>query len=139
MDLELTVENIINKFNEMHGFIQNNNIQIEELDKEKAVLSVELDENSLNPSGIAHGGLVFGLADTAMGVLAYLTGRKVVTVDSNINYLKPSSGKKITCTSEAIKVGKTLGVYEAKIYNEKNELTALVTGTYFFLDREIKK
>ena len=128
MDLELTVENIINNFNGMPGFIQHNNIQIEELDK-----------NSLNPSGIAHGGLVFGLADTAMGVLAYLTGRKVVTVDSNINYLKPSSGKKITCTSEAIKVGKTLGVYEAKIYNEKNELTALVTGTYFFLDREIKK
>lgn len=139
MDKELTVENIIKYFDETPGFSKHNKLHIEELSKEKAIISAEITEDSLNPSGIVHGGLVFGLADTAMGTVAYLTGRKVVTVDSNINYLKPTTGSKVTCVAEPIKVGKTLGVYKADIFDGRNDLTATVTGTYFFLDREIKK
>ncbi len=139
MSEELTKENIMKRFNEDPGFMKYNNYQLEELEEDKSVMSVELNENSLNPSGIAHGGLVFGLADTAMGMLAYLTGRKVVTVDANINYLKPCKGSKVTCVAEPVKVGKTIGVYQASIYNENKELAATVIGTYFFLDREINK
>ncbi len=139
MDQELTIENITEQFSKVNGFMKHNGLYIEKLTKEKSIMSVDITENSLNPSGIVHGGLVFGLADTAMGAVAYLTGRKVVTVDSNINYLKPCHGKKITCIAEPIKVGKTIGVYQANIYNEGHNLAATVIGTYFFLDREIKK
>jgi acyl-CoA thioesterase len=86
MNPELTVENIKKVFNEMEGFSSHNKMKIEELEDEKAVLSAIVDEKAVNPSNICHGGLVFGLADTAMGTLAYLTGRKVVAVDSNISY-----------------------------------------------------
>lgn len=139
MESELTIENIKKYFNEMDGFSSYNKMKIEDLEDEKAILSAVVDENSVNPSNICHGGLVFGIADTAMGTLAYLTGRKVVTVDSNINYLKPCKKGKITCIATPIKVGKTLGVYKADIYNNEEELAATVTGTYFFLDREINK
>jgi len=139
MNEELTKENIIKRFNEYPGFMKYNNYHLDDLEENKSTMSVDLNENSLNPSGIAHGGLVFGLADTAMGMLAYLTGRKVVTVDANINYLKPCRGSKITCVAEPVKVGKTIGVYQANIYNGEEELAATVIGTYFFLDRDINK
>ena len=74
-----------------------------------------------------------------MGTLASLTGRKVVTIDSSISYLRPCAGDKIVCVAEPVKVGMTIGVYKANIYNSKDDLAATVTASYYFLDREIKK
>ena len=97
-------------------------------------MSVELAENSVNPNGIAHGGLLFGLADTTMGLLARTTGRNIVTINAQIDYLKPGKGSQITCIAEPLKVGKTTAVYRANIYNEEKTLISTVTGTFFFLD-----
>jgi acyl-CoA thioesterase len=133
-DVELTKENIIKCFETLEGFNKYNNIHIEKLDNEEAILYADINKNSLNPSEIVHGGLIFGLADTAMGALCYSTGKKAVTIDSNINYLKPCKGKIIKCVATPIKVGKTIGVYKADVYNSKNELSATVTANYMFLD-----
>lgn len=132
-------EMIMKSFNESEGYAKHNNMVIEDLSEEKVVITATADENSYNPSQIIHGGLIFGLADTAMGTLAYLTGRKVVTVDANINYLKPCRGHKIKCIATPIKVGNTLGVYKADIYNEDNDLAATVIGTFIFLTKDINK
>ncbi len=115
------------------GFIKHNNMHIEKISKESCTMYIELSEDSLNPNNTAHGGLIFGLADTTMGLLARTTGRNVVTINSQIDYLKPCKGKRITCTSEILKVGKTTAVYRASIYNDDNILAASVTGTYFFI------
>lgn len=136
---DFSKENIMEVFNKMNGFGRYNHFQIEDLSDEKAILIANTDENSYNPSNIVHGGLIFGLADTAMGTLAYLTGRKVVTIDSNINYLKPCRGSLVRCIAEPVKVGKTIGVYKADIYNEDKELAATVIGTYLFLNKEINE
>jgi acyl-CoA thioesterase len=132
-------EQIKEYFEKESGWIKYNGLQIDEITKEKVTTSVVLNQNHLNPHGIAHGGLIFGLADSSMGILASLTGRKVVTVDSTINYLRPCGGNKIVCIAEPVKVGMTLGVYKANIYNDKDDLAATVTASFFFLDREIKK
>jgi len=132
-------EDILEYFAKENGFSKYNKMQIDELTEEESILSCEITEDSLNPSKIVHGGLVFGLADTAMGTLAYMTGRGVVTVDSTINYLRPTKGNKITCIAKPIKIGKTLGVYKATIYNEDGTETAYITGTYIFLNKDINK
>ena len=134
-DIALTKENIIKYFNKFEGFIKHNNIYLDSLDEDKAVLYAKITEDSLNPGEIVHGGLLFGLSDTAMGALCYLTGKKVVTVNSSINYLKPCVGEKIKCIATPIKTGKSIGVYKAEIYNEDDELAAVVTGTFMFLNK----
>ena len=116
------------------GFIKYNNIHVEEIKKDYAKCYVDITEDSLNPSGIAHGGLLFGLADSTMGIAARTTGRNVVTINAQIDYLKPGTGKKITCIAEPLKIGKTTAVYRANIYTEKETLAATVTGTFFFID-----
>lgn len=120
--------------NETPGFIKYNNFKVEEVTNEYCKMSVELTENSVNPNGIAHGGLLFGLADTTMGLLARTTGRNIVTINAQIDYLKPGKGSQITCIAEPLKVGKTTAVYRANIYNEEKTLISTVTGTFFFLD-----
>jgi acyl-CoA thioesterase len=116
------------------GFIKHNNIHIEEIKDNYAKCYVDITEDSLNPSGIAHGGLLFGLADSTMGIAARTNGRNVVTINAQIDYLKPGIGKKIICISEPLKVGKTTAVYRANIYTEDNTLISTVTGTFFFID-----
>lgn len=120
--------------NETPGFIKHNNYKVEEVTNEYCKMSVELTENAINPNGTAHGGLIFGLADTTMGVLARTTGRNIVTINAQIDYLKPGKGNKITCIAEPLKVGKSTAVYRASIYNEEETLISTVTGTFFFLD-----
>lgn len=120
--------------NETPGFIRHNNMKVEEVTNEYCRMSVELTEESINPNGTAHGGLMFGLADTTMGVLARTTGRNIVTINAQIDYLRPGKGSKITCIAEPLKVGKTTAVYRANIYNEEETLISTVTGTFFFLD-----
>jgi acyl-CoA thioesterase len=134
-DIELTKENIIKYFDKFPGFSKHNNIKLEELTDDKAVLYVEMDEKSYNPSNIAHGGLIYGLVDQAMGTLAYANGHKVVTIDSNINFMRPCKGKKMKCVATPVKVGKTIAFYKADVYNEDEELAASATGTYYFLDK----
>jgi acyl-CoA thioesterase len=120
--------------NETPGFIKHNNMQVLELSQERSKMKVDLTENSLNPNGVAHGGLLFGLADTTMGLLARTTGRNVTTINAQIDYLKPGKGKVITCMAEPLKIGKTTAVLRANIYNEEETLISTITGTFFFLD-----
>lgn len=120
--------------NEKEGFIKYNNMQVLEVTKEHSKMKVDLNENSLNPNGVVHGGLLFGLADTAMGVVARTTNKNVTTINAQIDYLKPGTGNVITCIAEPIKIGKTTGVYRAHLYNEEETLISTVTGTFLFID-----
>ena len=73
MDKEELIEQLENN----PGFYKHNNYKLVNYKKEEFVeLKAEINENSLNPYGFAHGGVIFGLGDTAMGILARTTGRK---------------------------------------------------------------
>ncbi len=119
---------------EKPGFIKNNHIKIlETKEKESATLKADINENCMNPYGIVHGGLIFGLGDTAMGVVARTTGRNAVTLSSNITYLKPSTGKYLIAKAEMIKNGKTTCYLRTNIYNDKDILVATMDANYYYI------
>ena len=113
------------------GFISSNNYQVLKISENYCEMEGILTNTSLNNLNIAHGGFIFGLADTAAGIAAMTSGDKVVTVDANINYFKPANGTKIIAKASPIKIGKTILVFEVLINNEKGELLAKSTITYF--------
>lgn len=134
---KLVYQDIINYVENSKGFIKYNNMHIEELKENYAKMYVDITEDSLNPSNIAHGGLLFGLADSVMGMAARTNGKNVVTINSQINYLRPGKGKRITAIATPLKVGKTTAVFQTEIYTDENVLCATATGTYYFLERDI--
>ena len=95
-------EQIIKKIEQDEGFIKHNNYHIVEAKEDNIIIKADLNSNSLNPYGFAHGGLIFGLGDTVMGMIARSTGRTAVTLDANINYLRPGTGKYIISKGEMI-------------------------------------
>ena len=123
----------IKKYDEIKGFIANNNYKLVSVENGNSVLSADITETSLNPYGFPHGGFIFGLADTAAGVAARSNGRNAMTVSADIDYLHAAKGTKLTAEAICIKDGKTISVYEVSISDEKR-LIAKASFTYFYID-----
>ena len=80
-------ESLKEKLNHIGGFIQHNNYKISEVSDGYCVMIAEICDNSLNPFNMAHGGFIFGLGDTVLGMASSVHGRPAVTLNSTINFL----------------------------------------------------
>ena len=129
---ENELKEYINKDN---GFIKSQNYKLESANNEFVKLSYKIKKDGLNPYDIVHGGVLFGLADTASGVLAAFHNKKCVTTNGSINYLNPAKKGKIYAIAKALKEGKRIGYYIVDIYDENNILLATSTFNMYFLDK----
>ena len=122
------------------GFIQNNNYKLVnvDIDNQICIMDAVIDKNSLNPAGIVHGGFMFGLADTTAGVLAHSLIGPSVTLNSTIDYFHPVTGNKIEANAKCIKKGSKISVFDVSIFNDKNEIVARSTITYYHLNENNK-
>lgn len=102
----------------------------------RAVMETPIGENHINPQNVAHGGVAFSLADTAMGMSIRTYDRFGVTIDMCINYLKSAKlGDILTATGRVVHLGEKIIVVEADVVNQKNELVAVTRGTYINMGR----
>ena len=128
-------EQIIEIIKNDKGFMGDNNFKIIELNKDECILEYKIKNNGLNPYGIVHGGLLFGLADSACGLLATMNEKKCVTTSANINYIKVANGKKIVAYATCIKSGNNICYYSVNIKDENNELVANANINYYYLKK----
>ncbi|MFE1244634.1 PaaI family thioesterase [Fictibacillus sp. NPDC058756] len=105
---------------------------------DEKTLEMEMPNSPLldNSIGIVHGGLTATLLDTALGTLAsHVPGNKkgAVTVELKVDFLTPGIGEKFICRAEVVHNGRQLVRMEGKVRNEKGNLIASATGTFFKL------
>jgi acyl-CoA thioesterase len=106
------------------------------MDTGRAVFAVKLRAEHLNPHGVVHGGVIYTLADTAMG--AALTtrlevGERCVTLEIKINYLAPALEGTLTCEAAVVGRARRVGVLEARVRDEAEKLVALATGSFYIM------
>ena len=99
-------------------YIQFNGIVIDRIGMEESVLYVDMRHELENPYGMAHGGLLFTLVDTAGGVTARADGRKYVTMDASIHYLQSARKGRITATSHTGRSGRTVTVLDENVTDD---------------------
>lgn len=119
------------------GFMTHNGLYLIETKENYAKIGVDITDKSLNPYGIIHGGLIYTLADSVMGIALATTGKTGVTLNCSIDYLKPGKGEKLFADTKVIKSGKTINVYNVNIVNENNDLIAVASGTYYVNNQKI--
>lgn len=126
-------------FKDIKGFIGNNNYNVIKVEEGYCELEGIISETSYNNMNIVHGGYIFGLADTAAGIAAlssvFGSDVNIVTVDANINYFKPAKGEKLIAKAKTIKPGKTISVIEVEIYNDKNDMVAKASMTFYYINK----
>ena len=123
------------KLNMNEGFMKENDFQIKELTKDKCILVYKVKKTGLNPYGIIHGGIIFGLADSACGILSRNNGNLCVTTSANINYLNICKDKKIEAVATIIKSGKNIGYYRCDIFDEHGKIIANANVNLYYLDK----
>lgn len=107
-------------------------ITIQSLAPGQANLYIDIADKHLNPQEITHGGVTFSLADTAMGIAVRTLGQVAVTLESNLNYVKPVRiGQTLFAVGNVIKLGQTTTICEAKIFDRDKQLIAVSRGTYY--------
>lgn len=90
-----------------------------------------------NGFGIAHGGITYSLADSALAFASNSQGRHAVSIETSISHIKPlQPGDVIIATSEEKSRTNKLAIYESRVERENGELVALFKGTVFRKDTE---
>lgn len=106
-----------------------------EIDKSDIVL--DLGDCHLQAFGIAHGGVVATLIDTATFWAAFLRLPEdcgLVNVDLKLNYLQPVTGGRLTARGTCLRPGRVLSYAEASVFDEEKELVAHGTSTLMALE-----
>lgn len=113
------------------------NMRVVEAEDGNAVLTMDVTPNARNGYGYVHGGMLFTLADYAMGATARTLveeGASPVTLEAKANYLGNVQEGRLIARCEALHQGKHLIMLETRIFNaESEELIMIVTGTFYII------
>lgn len=99
----------------------------------RARFALTVREDHMNPNGVVHGGVVYSLADTAMGAALFSAldpGQSCTTLEIKINYLAPVTQGDLAAEASVVARTKRTGVLEARVHGDGGALVAVATGTF---------
>lgn len=98
----------------------------------KCVLKMIVRKEMLNGFDIAHGGICYSLADSALAFASNSHGRKAVSVETSISLTEQVKANDIlTATAEEISLSNKIGAYYITVTNQENKKVALFKGTVY--------
>ncbi len=89
-----------------------------------------------NVMGTVHGGVIATLADSAMGFALASTlaeDESFTTLEMKINFIRPVWVATLTATASVVHRGRTTGVVECRVMDERERLVAHATCTCLLL------
>ena len=111
-------------------------IEIAELERGRAVLTMPVTDAMVNGFGITHGGLVFTLADTAFAYACNEDEHVTVASGADITCAKAThAGQTLTATAERRWKSGRNGIYDVAIVDETGETVAEFRGRSFTTNR----
>jgi uncharacterized protein (TIGR00369 family) len=102
-------------------------------------IELTADDRHANSMGTLHGGVLCDIADAAMG-MAYAStledGESFTTLELKINFLRPVWRSRLVADGIVVHRGRTVGLTECSITDEKGRLVARATSTCLTLRGE---
>ena len=123
---------IVEKMFHHDAFSQWLGVRILEVQPGICTLKMEVRPEMLNGFGLAHGGITFSLADSALAFASNSRGRQAVSVETGISHTKAvREGDQLTAVARELNLGNRIGVYEVTVTNQQQEIVGLFKGTVF--------
>lgn len=98
----------------------------------KSVLRMTIRKEMLNGFAIAHGGITYSLADSALAFASNSHGIKAVSIETSISHTKSlKEGDVITATATEENLSNKIGIYKVEIINQEGNTVALFKGTVY--------
>jgi acyl-CoA thioesterase len=95
-------------------------------------LQMTVREEMLNGFSIAHGGITYSLADSALAFASNAHGIQAVSIETSISHVKKVvAGDVLTTAVEERNLTSKTGLYYITIYNQNKDAVAHFKGTVF--------
>jgi acyl-CoA thioesterase len=95
-------------------------------------LKMTIRPEMCNGFEIAHGGISFALADSALAFASNSHGRHAVSIETSISHIRSlRAGDTIIATAQEKSLSNSIAIYEVSINKENGDLVALFKGTVF--------
>lgn len=114
-----------------NSFANHNGIRMRQVEMDKGEAKLTIGPDHLNPLGKLHGGAYYTLADCASGVACRTDGRKYVTLDGTIHFIRGAQSGTVTASATVRHRGRTTCLVEVRITGEDNKLFATGEFTFF--------
>jgi uncharacterized protein (TIGR00369 family) len=111
-------------------------LELGEMKSGEAKLHLDMRDELKQNQGVAHGGVVASLIDTAAAfavVTRLNSGERVTTTDLTIHYLRPITSGRLTATARIVRGGRRLFVLSVEVTNEQQILLATAVTSYLKL------
>jgi len=103
----------------------------------KSILRMTVRKKMLNGFDIAHGGITYSLADSALAFASNSHGNQSVSIETSISHTKPvKAGDVLTAVAIEKNLSSKIGVYEVVVTNQNSETVALFKGTVYRTGKE---
>jgi acyl-CoA thioesterase len=102
-----------------------------------STLRMRVRPEMVNGFGVAHGGVVYSLADSALAFAANTHGRVTVAVENSISYPAPINVGDVL-TADAVEESATnrLAFFRVTVTNQQSATVALFKGTVYRTNQE---
>ena len=101
------------------------------------ILKMKVREEMMNGFGIAHGGIAFSFADSALAFASNAYGRLSVALECSISFpVAVKVDEVLTCEAKELSLTNKTGSYLMEIKNQKNENVAFFKGTVYRTSKE---
>ena len=123
---------IVNKMYDQDAFSQWLGIEIVDVSEGYCQLKMKVRKEMLNGFHIAHGGIAYSLADSALAFASNSNGKKSLSVETSISHtVSVKDGDVLTATTKELSRSDKIGVYLITITNKENQEIAIFKGTVY--------
>lgn len=130
---------IVDRMYEFDYFSQWLGIERVLIEKGHVILKMKVTKDMLNGFGIAHGGITYSLADSALAFAANGRGVQSVSIETSINHIQPTKeGDTLIAEAKELNVTNKTGLFDVKVKNQDGELVALFKGMVYRTGKDWK-
>ena len=114
----------LDSLKEKESLVKDLGIEYAEMEPDRVVMTMPVDERHVQPMGFLHGGASVVLAETVATVGAWLNcpeGKTAFGTEINASHLKPKREGSLTAVGKPVSVGSTNQVWEVQIRDEDDK------------------
>tara|TARA_B100001778_G_C18561603_1_gene618048 strand:- start:284 stop:700 length:417 start_codon:yes stop_codon:yes gene_type:complete len=128
---------VVDKMINGDAFSQWLGIKVIEISEGKCTLEMTVRDEMTNGFNIAHGGIAYSLADSALAFAANSYGIQSMSIETSISHTKKvKSGDVLKAITKEVNKSKKTAIYYITITNQENMEIAHFKGTVYRTDRE---
>ena len=97
-----------------------------------SLLRMEVRPEMLNGFGVAHGGITYSLADSALAFASNGYGTRAMSIETSISHVSAvCAGDILTAEAREQSLRRSIGIYEVTVRNQQDDIVALFKGTVY--------